>query len=148
MVMRPPSVADIAPADGRGIHTFSNGTEYEYWASANCFRCRWYDPEEAGDCAFDSYAILGCVTPECAQQFGWTHEPKWGALSGWNAPKQCKFFAIPPEDDEEPDHPRHTPLCPATLSLFADQRETRDIETPIDRHVRQRAEKAHRRQRS
>ena len=38
-----------------GIHTFSNGTDWDCWASHNCHECRFFNEDVAGkDCAFEA----------------------------------------------------------------------------------------------
>lgn len=91
---QPPAIDDVVLPEGRGIHTFSNGSEWDSWASGNCHRCRWFNAEIAGkDCAFECAAFIHKVSPDLALQFGWTQRTtEYGPLSGWRAPEECAFF--------------------------------------------------------
>lgn len=106
---RPPTMVQaeergLLAADGHDVHTFSNGSEWDGWASGNCHRCRFYDPDAAGTlCAFECAAFLQCVSPELAALFGWEQrETQYGPRDGWQAPASCRFFRdVVPEPQEE-----------------------------------------------
>lgn len=136
--MKPPNMADaikrgLVTEPGEGIHTFSNGSHWEGWASGNCLECKYYELDgEAGEfCAFESAAMLGIVSPALALLFGWKQTTtEYGPRFAWDEPPQCRFFAS--NDSDDGDHkPRPKPICPSTLSLFADQRTTHDIAAPV-----------------
>lgn len=136
---KPPAFSEVALAkDGENIHTFSNGTEWDLWADRNCYTCRWYELEgKAGEfCAFEAASFIHAVTPELATLFGWTQSStEWGPRDGWDAPQTCRFHRNKKDDDGNAVDP-HTPsICPDTLSLFADQRSTADIASPIDKAI-------------
>ena len=105
MNRRPPIMDAVTLASGEGVYTFSNGTEWECWASRNCYACKWYDPDQAGkSCAFEGAALASKVTPELASLFGWTQAfTTFGPLEGWQAPADCPFRKSP--DDDSPDPP-------------------------------------------
>lgn len=116
-----------------GIHTFSNGTAWDCWASGNCFDCWHWDPDEAGACAFEAAAFLGMVTPDLAQMFGWVQNPEYADYvgksdppgshrHGWHAPDQCAFFRRRTNDDEGENPPPPEP-DPCQLVLLADPTE-------------------------
>jgi hypothetical protein len=136
-VSKPPALHEIALAkDGENIHTFSNGTEWEMWAHNNCLTCRWYELDGAAGeyCGFEGAALLGAVTPEVASLFGWTQSStEWGPYHGWDAPESCRFHRDKEDDNGEPVDPRVPDICPETLSLFADQRTTADITSPLNK---------------
>ena len=136
--MKPPTIAEIAlSADGEGIHTFANGTEWEMFADRNCLECRFYELDGAAGelCGFEGAALIGRVTPELATKFGWVQrETKYGPRSGWDEPAQCAYFKQKRDPNDGSEEP--TPICPSTLSLFADQRTTRDIAAPLEVRAR------------
>ena len=107
-----------------GIHTFSNGTEWDLWAEPNCFSCRYWDKDTAGAlCAFEAAAFLDMVTPELASLFGWIQrETKYGPQSGWDAPESCRFFADR-EDSDGNDIPPAPEPDPRQFVLFGDPTE-------------------------
>lgn len=110
---KPPTLdeaIDRGLAAENGVHTFSNGTEYEGWADRNCFECQHYDPDEMGACAFESAAFIDFVTPELARLFGWVQDPKYDEPNdhrhGWSSPEKCAFFRdkdLPPIPFNDPD---------------------------------------------
>lgn len=111
----------------RGIYTFSNGSEWDSWASGNCFACRYYDEDTAGrDCAFDSAAFLGMVSPDLARLFGWIQEAEWDRpddhRDGWDAPQTCACFRAK-RDDDNTDPPPPPEPDPRQLVLIADPSE-------------------------
>lgn len=138
-VKRPPDWDDAA---GRGllakekedIHTFSNGTEWECWASGNCFQCLWYDIEKpfGEGCAFESAAFLGQVSPALAILFGWKQNPKYADYQGtsdavkgrhgWQKPDTCAFFT-PRKDNNGEDRAIPPEPDPLQLVLIADPTE-------------------------
>lgn len=105
----------------KGIHTFSNGDHWDSWASGNCFRCRFYAPNCAGeDCAFEGAALLGSVSPELARMFGWTESAKYPG--SFREPEQCPFFKERKDSDDTPTPPPPDP-DPAQFVLIADPTE-------------------------
>lgn len=111
--------------DAKGIHTFSNGTEWECWASGNCFECKWYELDgEAGEwCAFEYAALVASVTPRMAALFGWVQRTtEYGWRSGWDAPNTCPFFSQRTDDDDG-GRSQIVPPDPAQLVLIADPTE-------------------------
>lgn len=128
--------------DDHGIHTFSNGTDWECWASGNCLKC-WYWPPDgpAGEfCAFEAASLLHSVSPELARLFGWAQmekyatydaprDPKGSHRHGWIKPDECPCFLERPEkgeggDDDPPPPPRPDPT---QLVLIADPTEDASI---------------------
>jgi hypothetical protein len=126
--MRNPLTFNEAKARGllmpKGIHTFSSGSEWDGWASDNCFDCWHFDPDVAGaKCAFESAAFLGMVTPDLARMFGWIQATEqYGPLSGWRSPETCAFFRARTDDDGEDNPPPPEP-DPRQLVLIADPTE-------------------------
>ncbi len=119
------------------IHTFSNGSERDGWASGNCHACKFYDPDVMGaKCAFEGASFLGMVTPELAELFGWEQDPKWDEPTdhrhGWNYPKACPFFRDR-KDDSDNEGPRAPDPDPNQLVLLADPTEdaARILNAPI-----------------
>jgi hypothetical protein len=113
-------------------------TEQDILADSNCLECKYYDLEGvAGEmCAFEGAMMIDMVSPVLAQMFGWAQtETEYGPRDGWEEPEQCAFFAARSDDDGERT-PRPKPICPATLSLFADQRTTLDIVAPVGKTKR------------
>lgn len=110
-------------ADGKGIHTFSNGTSWHCWADANCYECKRYSKYVAGEfCAFEGAALLRGVSPALAEMFGWIQrETKYGPLSGWDAPARCRFLL--PRNGDDDDSPPPPPPDPNQLVLIADPTE-------------------------
>lgn len=134
---RPPtmeqaSARGLVAKDTDGIHTFSNGTDWECWASGNCFACKHYDWDSVGPCAFEGYSQLGMVSPAMALLFGWTQNPKYADYQaphdavvgrhGWDSPDACRFFQRKDERDGDRYVPS-TPTDPAQLVLIADPTE-------------------------
>ncbi|MDP9203473.1 MAG: hypothetical protein M3P26_16320 [Gemmatimonadota bacterium] len=112
-----------------GIHTFSNGSEWDSWSSGNCLECRFFDPDTMGElCAFEGASFMHMVTPELATMFGWVQDPKWDKpddhRSGWDAPEECPFFS---DRNDEHGEPPPDP-DPQQLVLIADP--TEDIALP------------------
>ena len=137
--MKPPNAEQAAARglfalDGEGVHTFSNGTDWECWASGNCLSCRYYDLDgQAGEfCGFEYAAMLHFVSPDLARLFGWTQDQKYAdyrgvsdvvsGRHGWNSPDRCAFFA-PRTDDNGYDIPIPPDPDPAQLVLLADPTE-------------------------
>lgn len=115
-----------------GIHTFPNGSSWEDWADANCYRCRHWNDDGVGRCAFEYAAFVGQASPALAQLFGWTQDPKWDRADdhtiGWSAPDSCAFFLN--RDERGGDRPRRTkPQNPRQLVLIADPTEDAAILT-------------------
>jgi hypothetical protein len=110
----------LLAAEGDAVHTFSNHTSWECWASGNCFECRRWDHEEAGKyCAFEYAAFMNMVSPALAEMFGWVNDPKYGPKS-YTEPNQCRFFLRRDGDDNDPPPP---PPDPNQLVLIADPTE-------------------------
>lgn len=128
MSLRPLTFADIIDteyeaSEGQDVHTFSNGTDWECWASGNCFQCRYWDEDKAGAlCAFECAASLHSVSPKLAALFGWTHNEKYGPRDGWHAPDRCAFFS-PRTDNDGNDIPLPPEPDPLQLNLLADPTE-------------------------
>lgn len=136
---RPPSMTEaherrLVAEEKQGIHTFSNGTEWECWASGNCLSCRWYELDgQAGEfCAFECASMLDLVSPEMAQLFGWTQNPEYATYQGahdpipgrhgWESPDSCRFFKDR-TDDEDGGRSRSPDPDPLQLVLIADPTE-------------------------
>lgn len=136
---RPPTLAEASArallADaGQGIHTFSNGTEWECWADPNCLTCWHWNPECAGEgCAFEGAALLDMVSPDLARLFGWIQDPEYADYvgpsdppgshrHGWDAPQACPFFRDRTNDDGGDNPPPPDP-DPQQLVLLADPTE-------------------------
>jgi hypothetical protein len=149
---KPPTLTEcyrrnIVADDKHGVHTFSNGTDWECWASGNCLSCRFYDLDgSAGEhCGFEAAAMLHVVTPAMAVLFGWTQNPKYAAYQGahdpvpgrhgWHAPDSCPFF-LRRLDDDGNERPMPVAPDPLQLVLIADPTEPiagiapADIPTP------------------
>lgn len=138
--MTPPPTMAQAETRGllvpeKGIHTFSNGSDWDCWASGNCFECWHYDAERALDesCAFEAAAQMEMVTPELARLFGWIQNPEYADYvgpsdppkshrHGWDAPETCAFFRAK-TDDEGHDNPPPPEPDPLQLVLLADPTE-------------------------
>ena len=109
-----------------GIYTFSNGTAWECWASGNCYDCWHFDPDAVGQCAFESAAFLGLVSPALALLFGWTQDAEYDTPDdhrhGWNEPDRCTFFRRRTNDDGGDNPPPPDP-DPLQLVLIADPSE-------------------------
>ena len=142
---RPPTIYDVELAkDGENVHTFSNGTQLEYWAGGNCWSCRFYDLDGAAGalCAFEGAALMGAVTPDLARLFGWVQRTtEHGPRFGWDAPETCRFWRDKTDDNGETVDPTQPDICPETLSLFADQRTTADMPVPASVNKTHRAKK-------
>lgn len=128
-MMKPPTIEDAEEAGllvflpERGIHTFSNGDHWDYWASRNCFECRFYAPNRAGAlCAFEGAALLGSVSPKLAEMFGWLESEKYPG--SYHEPETCAFFRDKNDrgDDDPPKRPA-PPTDPRQLVLLADPTE-------------------------
>jgi len=121
---KPPAMVDVVLAkECEGVHTFSNGTDWDLWAEQNCFTCRWYDLEGVvGEfCAFEGAALLHMVTPELAALFGWQQTtPEYGLRFAWKAPRTCAFWTDKTDDNGEMVDPRVPSICTETLPLFDD----------------------------
>jgi hypothetical protein len=125
----------LAPAK-HGIHTFSNSDDYFGWAGNNCHECWFYDHEgPAGEhCAFEGAALIGIVSPELAEMFGWTRHEKYP--DSWVRPRQCPFFKQRPDDDENGDTPPPPPdPDPHQLVLIADPTEDLALAKAIEQNV-------------
>jgi hypothetical protein len=135
---RPPTLAEAAMRglladDSMGIHTFSNGTEYEGWADGNCWSCWFWDEDEAGArCAFEAAAFLDQVSPALAALYGWT-ERSWAwrwlgkekgqiKVPSYTPPSQCPFFRNRTDSDGDDNAPPPDP-DPLQLVLIADPTE-------------------------
>lgn len=111
--------------DAKGIHTFSNGTEWECWAEGNCLSCKWYELDGAAGewCAFEYAALVASVTPDMARLFGWVQTTQeYGWRDGWEKPNQCPFFGQRSDDEDGGRSLEPTP-DPAQLVLIADPTE-------------------------
>jgi hypothetical protein len=123
---KPPTLIDaeergLLADDEKGIHTFSNGTEHELWADVNCWECRFYSEDQAGEhCAFEGAALLGSVSPELARLFGWIESAEYPGE--FDAPESCAFFRER-QDDDGNDIPVPPDPDPRQLVLIADPRE-------------------------
>ncbi len=121
--MKPPTL-DEAMARGliveKGIHTFSNGSEWECWAGSNCDACRHYDMERIGRCAFEGAALMHSVSPALALLFGWSQHTEYPEC--YEPPQSCRFFADGDSDEDGPRR-RATPVDPRQLVLLADPSE-------------------------
>lgn len=127
---RPPTMDEaekrgLIADEGKGIHTFSNGTEWDGWASGNCLNdCRYFDPDAAGAlCAWECAAFLKMVTPELSELFGIKREWK-KASDGIDYPvtTDCRFFR-PKHDDDGKEVPIPPDPDPLQLCLLADPTE-------------------------
>lgn len=124
MSRRPPTLEEAAgrgllAEHGKGVHTFSNGSEWDSWASPNCHACKYWNKDVAGDdCAFEAAAFLQIASPELARMFGWLEEADYG----WRAPQQCSYFAAKSDGDDD-DRPAPPPVDPTQLVLIADPSE-------------------------
>lgn len=108
----------------KGIHTFSNGSEWECWSSHNCDRCRHCvtDPDKPDEaCALEFGAMLGQVSPALAQLFGWTESE--GYPGSFDYPRDCPHLKRKDERDEDEDRPAPPPPDPRQLVLIADPTE-------------------------
>lgn len=129
---RPPTMQEaqergLVVDEKHGIHTFSNGTEWEGWAEGMCLSCWYWDPDCAGgSCAFEGAALLHGVSPELARLFGFEQKnAEYGPRDGWRIAEQdCRFFKQRPEkgDDGETPPPPPDP-DPRQIVLFADPSE-------------------------
>ncbi len=119
----PPTVAEASERGllaEDGIGTFSNHSEWDAWAEGNCYRCRHYDPESSGKCAFEAAAFFGAVSPALAVLFGWTESPKYPGC--YRKPEQCAFWTDN-EGDEDRERPQTPEPDPRQLVLLADPTE-------------------------
>ena len=105
----------------KGIHTFSNGSEWECWADNNCFECRSYDMDQIGLCAFVDAALMHGVSPALALLFGWTQHADYPEC--YEPPKACRFFAHEDSDNDGPRRSQTPPVDPRQLVLLADPTE-------------------------
>lgn len=128
--MTPPTMLEadergLLATRGEDVHTFSNGSEWDGWASANCYACTHWDEHHAGArCAFEAAAFLHCVSPALATLFGWEQrETQYGPRSGWRAPESCRFFGPRGDDHDDDETPAPPPPDPRQLVLFADPTE-------------------------
>ncbi len=113
--------------DSQGIHTFSNGDQWDSWSAPNCERCKFFDPAVAGKFrAFEAAAFMHCASPELARLFGWVQDVKWDEPNdhrhGWDAPESCSFFCDR-KDDNDDDRPPVPDPDPNQLVLLADPTE-------------------------
>lgn len=132
--MKPPTMVQATERGlvvDNGIHTFSNGTEWECWADGNCFDCKWYDAERAGDCAFEGYALLGMVSPALALLFGWTESKDYPG--SYHPPESCRFFVD--KDSDEGRRPTPPDPDPLQLVLIADPTEVIANLNPVVRET-------------
>lgn len=121
-----------------GIHTFSNGTDWEWWAEHNCLECWFWDPDTAGaDCAFEAAAMMSMVSPELAEMFGWIQDPKYRDYEppyrqhGWEKPRQCPLFHQRPDRGDDGEYPPPPPdPDPHQLVLIADPTEDLSLARP------------------
>ena len=137
---RPPTYGNaverglLATDERTDIHTFSNGSHWEGWASGNCLTCRWYELDGgAGEyCAFEAAAMLHQVSPALALLFGWEQNPKYADYQGerdavpgrhgWNPPESCRFHRER-NDDEDGGRSLSPEPDPLQLVLIADPTE-------------------------
>lgn len=134
--MKPPTMEQcesrgLVAEEGCGVHTFSNGTEWECWADSNCFQCKWWSIEKVTDCAWDVYAQIDLVSPAMALLFGWTQDPEYAnhksksdkvaGRHGWEPPQSCRFFVD--KDSDEGKRPTPPDPDPLQLVLIADPTE-------------------------
>lgn len=137
--MKPPNLAEcerrgLVARDKHNVHTFSNGTEWECWASGNCLSCRFYDlGGTAGEhCGFEAASLLHLVSPAMAQLFGWRQNPDYATYQGpsdpvpgrhgWDAPESCRFF-LDRTDDHGEERPMPVDPDPNQLVLIVDPTE-------------------------
>ena len=113
----------------QGIHTFSNGTDWEGWSEGNCLSCRFWDIDCLGElCAFEGASMLGIASPELAEMFGWIQLEKYRDYEpplrrhGWDRPDQCPFFHERYDDNGE-EFPIPPDPDPMQLVLIADPSE-------------------------
>jgi hypothetical protein len=122
----------LLAAHDKGIHTFSNGTDWECWASGNCYNdCRYLDPDTAGAlCAWEAAAMMKMVTPELSALFGIERItiPTSDGI-GIPALSDCRFFA-PKHDDNGDEIPIPPDPDPNQLVLFADPTEDAALFNP------------------
>lgn len=105
---------------GEGVHTFSNGTDWECWASANCWECSHYDWDAVGACALEGASQLGIASGALVQLFGWRQHETY--RDSWIKPDVCRFFHQ--RRDGENGQPVPPPFVdPAQLVLLADPTE-------------------------
>src|SRR5688572_10183909 len=88
----------LTTAMDRGIHTFSNGTEYEGWADGNCWECWYWDEDALGaKCALEGASMLHIASPELARLFGWL-ESSWAWRWLADEKRQIKVPSFHPPD--------------------------------------------------
>lgn len=103
-----------------GVQTFAKGTDWEGWASGNCYECWHWDPDVAGaKCAFEGAALLHMVSLELRQMFGWTKHPEFGYDE---PPDECPFFRSRHDNNGRENPPPPDP-DPRQLILIADPTE-------------------------
>jgi hypothetical protein len=110
----------LAPFE-TGIHSFSNGSEWDCWADRNCYRCTHYlvDPNRPDDsCALEGAAMFRRLSPALARWFGWTESPDYPG--SFHYPRECPLRKSPDDNDDRPAPP---PPDPAQLVLLADPTE-------------------------
>ncbi|HEX6924259.1 MAG TPA: hypothetical protein VF167_02460 [Longimicrobiaceae bacterium] len=146
--MKPPTLAEaternlLTQTDHAGIHTFSNGSEWDIWADRNCHRCRFWtaDVYHEDDCALPDAGFLGMVTPELARVFGWGRDPdvaaKYGERSAWSYPDDCPWRQLRDDRDDGTDPPPPEP-DPHQLVLLADPTEDAALiqQAPVPQEV-------------
>lgn len=108
----------------KGIHTFSNGSEWDCWSAHNCDRCRHLitDPDKPDEaCALECSAMLQQVSPDLARWFGWTESE--GYPGSFDYPRDCPHLKR--KDDHDGDSETAPPpfTDPAQLVLIADPTE-------------------------
>jgi hypothetical protein len=126
-----------------GIHTFSNGSHWDGWASHNCYECWFYNPDTMGeDCAFEGGSFMHMVSPELAEMFGWIQDEKYRDYKpphrehGWQEPEQCAFFQQRPEKGDDGDTPPPPPdPDPHQLVLIVDPSEDLALAKALEQNV-------------
>jgi hypothetical protein len=108
----------------KGIHTFSNGSEWDSWASQNCYRCQHYiaEPDKPDEgCALEFSAMLQQVSPELARWFGWVESERYAG--SFHYPRRCPHFRLKDDRDEDREFSPAPDPDPAQLVLIADPTE-------------------------
>jgi hypothetical protein len=105
---------------GKGVLTFSNGSEWDSWSTKNCARCKFFDPGAMGAlCAFEAAAFMHIASPELVRMFGWIEDAEHPGE--FDKPETCAFFKD--KDDRDEDRPSSPPTDPRQLVLIADPTE-------------------------
>ena len=123
---------DLVTEPRKGVHTFSNGSEWDSWSTNNCSRCKFYDRDMMGaQCAFEGAAFMHIASPDLVRMFGWTEDAEFPGH--FNRPETCSFFKD--KDDRDEDRPPAPPVDPRQLVLIADPTEDAAIITAAPVHA-------------